>query len=122
MSSTQPLDYDKGYAHGRQPSPASEDDKVLSDEFVEKQPTTVPQGYIEEVKGPVGYEPANEEERSLDKRINRKLDFIVLPIMSINYALASLDKNSLGKSYRAGRTSVLILFVCRKRPDSLLYC
>ena len=93
-TSIQPLDYKQD---GRQPSPVSDDEKPL-DEFIDNtQPPTVPQGHLEDTKGPVGYTPQTDEERALDKRINRKLDFIVLPIMSVNYALASLDKNSLGK-------------------------
>jgi hypothetical protein len=81
---------------------ASGEDKASTgtpDEFVEKLPSVLPAQVIniEENKGPLGYYPANDEERALDKRINRKLDFIVLPILSVNYALASLDKNSLGK-------------------------
>jgi hypothetical protein len=48
-------------------------------------------------KGPTGYAPADADERRLDQRINRKLDFIVLPVMAVNYALAGLDKNSLGE-------------------------
>lgn len=87
---------------------ASGEDKASTgtpDEFVEKLPPVLPAQAInfEENKGPLGYSPANDEERALDKRINRKLDFIVLPTLSINYALAGLDKNSLGKSVSAVR-------------------
>lgn len=51
---------------------------------------------------PLGYVPANDHERALDRGINLRFDFIVLPIMTLNYILASLDKNSLGECTRIG--------------------
>lgn len=98
MSALQALDYDKVANNARQPTPGSEDDKAFSEDFIEKKSSSNDHGPTPDTARPVGYEPANEEERALDKRINRKLDWIVLPIMSVNYALAGLDKNSLGNA------------------------
>lgn len=47
-------------------------------------------------EGLLAYVPANDHEKALDKAVNRKFDFIVIPILTLNYVLASLDKNSLG--------------------------
>ena len=34
---------------------------------------------------PTHYEPATEDERALDKRVNRKMDFIVLSLLAIEF-------------------------------------
>lgn len=73
------------------------DEKAIIEEYIDKQPDSDLAGVQIREKGPTGYEPASHEERALDKRIDRKFDFILLPIMSVNYALAGLDKNSLGR-------------------------
>ncbi|KAL7008106.1 hypothetical protein EMMF5_002288 [Cystobasidiomycetes sp. EMM_F5] len=74
------------------------DEKAIIEEYIDKQPDSDLAGVQIREKGPTGYEPASHEERALDKRIDRKFDFILLPIMSVNYALAGLDKNSLGNA------------------------
>ncbi|GAA5827402.1 hypothetical protein JCM11251_003795 [Rhodosporidiobolus azoricus] len=46
---------------------------------------------------PAGYEPTDEE-KGLDKGINRKLDLIILPICAINFLLCGIDKGNLGNA------------------------
>jgi hypothetical protein len=124
---SQPLEYNKEPAFANASSSASDDGKAGSpDEYLEKIPQVpavlpVDVAKIEESKGPAGYEPANDEERALDRRLNLKLDFIVLPILSINYALAGLDKNSLGESKRPGRCDTALNCSARKRAHRRLH-
>ena len=41
-------------------------------------------------RGPTHYEPSTDAERALDKALNRKLDFIVLSILAIDFIVSSL--------------------------------
>ena len=41
---------------------------------------------------PAFYEASTDEERALDKRINLKLDFLVLPLLAFNFMLCGMDK------------------------------
>ncbi|KAK0634128.1 major facilitator superfamily domain-containing protein [Immersiella caudata] len=57
---------------------------------------------VEETKPPLTaptvahYKPANDEEKALDKRINRKLDFTVLAVLAIGFILCGIDKTNVG--------------------------
>ena len=57
---------------------------------------------VEETKPPptaptvAHYKPANDEEKALDKRINRKLDFTVLAVLAIGFILCGIDKTNVG--------------------------
>ena len=42
------------------------------------------------------YKPVTEEEKALDKRINRKLDFTVLLVLAIGFILCGIDKTNVG--------------------------
>ncbi|GAA5999749.1 uncharacterized protein JCM10292_003730 [Rhodotorula paludigena] len=56
--------------------------------------TAIDEDSIDLKHGPSGYVAANDEERALDKAINRKLDLIVLPLCAINFLLCGIDKGS----------------------------
>lgn len=43
-----------------------------------------------------GYEPKTEESRALDKRVNLKLDFIVVLVLAIDFILCGIDKTNIG--------------------------
>jgi hypothetical protein len=43
-----------------------------------------------------GYKPKTEEARLLDKRINLKLDFIVVLVLAIDFVLCGIDKTNIG--------------------------
>ncbi|KAL4862948.1 hypothetical protein BDV12DRAFT_206863 [Aspergillus spectabilis] len=42
------------------------------------------------------YEPATEEERALDRRVNLKIDFTLLLILAIGFILLGIDKTNVG--------------------------
>ena len=44
----------------------------------------------------VAYEPTTDEEKLLDKAVNRKLDFIVVLILAIDFILCGIDKTNIG--------------------------
>ena len=44
----------------------------------------------------LGYEPSTEEARVLDKRINLKLDFVVVLVLAIDFVLCGIDKTNIG--------------------------
>ncbi|GJN90113.1 hypothetical protein Rhopal_003112-T1 [Rhodotorula paludigena] len=58
--------------------------------------TAIDEDSIDLKHGPSGYVAANDEERALDKAINRKLDLIVLPLCAINFLLCGIDKGAIG--------------------------
>lgn len=43
-----------------------------------------------------GYEPPTDEARVLDKRINLKLDFVVVLVLAIDFILCGIDKTNIG--------------------------
>lgn len=43
-----------------------------------------------------GYEPLTDEAKALDKRINLKLDFIVVLVLAIDFILCGIDKTNIG--------------------------
>ncbi|CAK7212690.1 hypothetical protein SBRCBS47491_001552 [Sporothrix bragantina] len=47
---------------------------------------------------PVGGLTMSEEERKLDRRVNRKFDFLVLPLLVILFVFDGMDKNNVGNA------------------------
>jgi hypothetical protein len=43
-----------------------------------------------------GYEPQTEEAKLLDKRVNLKLDFVVVLVLAIDFILCGIDKTNIG--------------------------
>jgi hypothetical protein len=43
-----------------------------------------------------GYEPETDEARALDKRVNLKLDLIVVLVLAIDFILCGIDKTNIG--------------------------
>jgi hypothetical protein len=43
-----------------------------------------------------GYEPLTDEAKALDKRVNLKLDFIVVLVLAIDFILCGIDKTNIG--------------------------
>ncbi|BGP49369.1 hypothetical protein JCM10450v2_005257 [Rhodotorula kratochvilovae] len=70
----------------------ADDDKL---EHVHRLPV-LSEDEIDVRHGPQGYEPQTDDERRLDKAINRKLDFLLLPIAAINFLLCGIDKGAIG--------------------------
>jgi hypothetical protein len=42
------------------------------------------------------YTPQTDEERALDKKVNRKLDWIVLSLLAIEFIFCGIDKTNVG--------------------------
>jgi hypothetical protein len=42
------------------------------------------------------YEPANEEQKALDNRINRKLDIFLVGILAFDFMLQGIDRTNVG--------------------------
>ena len=51
---------------------------------------------------PDGYFPQTEEERALSRAVNRKLDFFVLPFLSLLYLFNGLDRGNVGNAQTQG--------------------
>lgn len=43
-----------------------------------------------------GYEPKTDEAKALDKRVNLKLDLVVVLILAIDFILCGIDKTNIG--------------------------
>jgi hypothetical protein len=43
-----------------------------------------------------GYEPLTDEAKALDKRVNLKLDFVVVLMLAIDFILCGIDKTNIG--------------------------
>jgi hypothetical protein len=43
-----------------------------------------------------GYEPTTDEAKALDKRVNLKLDFVVVLVLAIDFILCGIDKTNIG--------------------------
>jgi hypothetical protein len=44
---------------------------------------------------PEGYFPVTPEEKSMNRKVNRKLDIFILPVLSLMYLFSGLDRGSL---------------------------
>jgi hypothetical protein len=56
------------------------------------------------------------EEVALSKRINRKMDFIMLPVLSLLYLFNGLDKGNVGNAETQGACLAQILDILRFYP------
>lgn len=57
---------------------------------------------------PVGTVELTSEEVALNKRVNRKMDFVMLPILSILYLFNGLDKGNVGNAETQGKSSLFV--------------
>ncbi|PTB38215.1 hypothetical protein M441DRAFT_147051 [Trichoderma asperellum CBS 433.97] len=48
--------------------------------------------------GPIGFVPSSPEEAELSRRVNRKMDFAMLPLLSLVYLFNGLDKGNIGNA------------------------
>lgn len=53
-----------------------------------------------------GYEASTEEEKTLDKSLNFKLDTIVVLVCAINFVLQGVDKGNIGNAATAKSRAV----------------
>lgn len=51
---------------------------------------------------PAGYFPVTAEEKALNRKINRKLDFCLLPFLSLLYLFNGLDRGNVGNAQTQG--------------------
>lgn len=51
---------------------------------------------------PAGYFPLTEEEKQLSRSVNRKLDFVLLPCLSLLYLFNGLDRGNIGNAETQG--------------------
>lgn len=56
---------------------------------------------------PDGYFPQTDAERALSRAVNRKLDFFVLPFLSLLYLFNGLDRGNVGNAQTQGTSEVL---------------
>lgn len=52
---------------------------------------------------PDGYYPQTDEEKRLSRALNRKLDFILLPSLSLLYMFNGLDRGNIGNAKTQGQ-------------------
>lgn len=52
---------------------------------------------------PDGYYPQSDEERRTSRALNRKLDFILLPSLSLLYLFNGLDRGNIGNAKTQGQ-------------------
>ncbi|KAI5468164.1 major facilitator superfamily domain-containing protein [Mariannaea sp. PMI_226] len=58
----------------------------------------------ESENGPAGFVPSSPEEVELNRRVNRKMDFAMLPLLSLVYLFNGLDKGNIGNAQTQGFT------------------
>lgn len=58
--------------------------------------------------GPIGFVPSSPEEAELSRRVNRKMDFAMLPLLSLVYLFNGLDKGNIGNAETQG---MLLIYV-----------
>jgi hypothetical protein len=51
---------------------------------------------------PEGYFPHTDEEKHLSRALNRKLDFVLLPSLSLLYLFNGLDRGNIGNATTQG--------------------
>lgn len=52
---------------------------------------------------PEGYFPLTDEEKHLSRALNRKLDYVLLPSLSLLYLFNGLDRGNIGNADTQGR-------------------
>lgn len=52
---------------------------------------------------PEGYYPQTDEEKRMSRALNRKLDFILLPSLSLLYLFNGLDRGNIGNAETQGQ-------------------
>lgn len=52
---------------------------------------------------PEGYYPQTDEEKNMSRALNRKLDFILLPSLSLLYLFNGLDRGNIGNAETQGQ-------------------
>ncbi|UKZ96910.1 uncharacterized protein TrAFT101_011684 [Trichoderma asperellum] len=57
--------------------------------------------------GPIGFVPSSPEEAELSRRVNRKMDFAMLPLLSLVYLFNGLDKGNIGNAETQGFTKAI---------------
>ncbi|EHK27172.1 uncharacterized protein TRIVIDRAFT_34355 [Trichoderma virens Gv29-8] len=69
-----------------------------------KNPEFVDSRQAAEETGPIGFVPSSPEEAELSRRVNRKMDFAMLPLLSLIYLFNGLDKGNIGNAETQGIT------------------
>lgn len=67
---------------------------------------------------PAGTVEFTEEEIALNKRVNRKMDFAMLPILSILYLFNGLDKGNVGNAETQGTIPNVLSSKLRTTPKT----
>jgi hypothetical protein len=60
--------------------------------------------------GPVGFVPSSPEEAELSRRVNRKMDLAMLPLLSLVYLFNGLDKGNIGNAETQGMTPLRLIW------------
>lgn len=58
--------------------------------------------------GPIGFVPSSPEEAELSRRVNRKMDFAMLPLLSLVYLFNGLDKGNIGNAETQGMILIAV--------------
>ncbi|UKZ83338.1 hypothetical protein TrVFT333_011146 [Trichoderma virens FT-333] len=72
-----------------------------------KNPEFVDSRQAAEETGPIGFVPSSPEEAELSRRVNRKMDFAMLPLLSLIYLFNGLDKGNIGNAETQGFTKAI---------------
>lgn len=56
----------------------------------------------ETVEIPDGYVPSTDEDKAMNRRINRKMDIYLLPFLSLLYLMNGLDRSNVGNAETQG--------------------
>jgi hypothetical protein len=57
---------------------------------------------------PEGHVPFSPEEKALNRSLNRKLDFYLLPFLSLLYLFNGLDRGNVGNAQTQGKSSAVV--------------
>jgi len=75
-----------------------QDDTILAEKGIEEQDHL----QKETVEVPEGYVPSTDEDKAMNRRINRKMDIFLLPFLSLLYLLNGLDRSNVGNAETQG--------------------
>lgn len=67
-----------------------------------EKPFHIPVETQDNLQIPSGYFPVTAEEKAMNKALNRKLDIVLLPFLSLLYLFNGLDRGNVGNAQTQG--------------------
>lgn len=91
--------------------------RLSDDELTRRESNTLDgENQTEDLDVPTGHIARTAEERTLHRRLNRKLDLAILPLLSLLYLFNGLDRGNVGNAQTQGE-AILVTFLMIPESD-----